>query len=157
MCGAVLLVNDWLLPYERFIIVFFFSGLVCFGICYMLPFPLIILMRPKPSFLQPFSLFTKKQKIKQLKRFLKNRILRVHMICYAEQYSMNNLIEFYHDVKEFSKTEAKEELEQKAYIIVTKYIDHDYVQLTPEMKENITAHFGAVVVYIYIYILLYLL
>lgn len=108
-------------------------------------------MRAPPSLLQPFSLSSKKHKIKEMKKFLKNKILRIHMICYAEQINMKNLVEFYHDVKEFSKSKAKEELEQKAYVIITKYIEKDDVKLTQEIKDNITAHFAVVVYYYYYY------
>lgn len=138
-------------PYNRTDIILIYILIYILGLLFIIPFPILIMKKPSPSLLKECIIVTKSYKKRKLDKFLKNRVLRIHMICYAEILRMNAYIEFYYAIMKYERIKIKEELEPKAYDIMTKFINNDYVPLSVEIKGNIMNHFSAVV-YIYKYI-----
>lgn len=143
--GVVLLVSDSRFPYNREMILIMYFIVLVTGVSYYIPFLVVIIFKIPLSFLSEYSITPVKEKKKKLIRFLRNRIYRTHMICFGELINMDCYIKFYYAIMLFERTADSEKLEPKAYEIITKYIENDYVKLTLEIKANIMNHFAAVV------------
>lgn len=140
-----MVVNNILLPYQKPVIVFIYILVFIFGLCFIIPFPYLVMKKTNQSILKEYIIGTKSYKRRKLHKFLKNRVLRTHMICFAEILKMNSYIEFYYAIVKYERIKIKDELESKAYDILTNYINNDYVTLTLDIKGNIMNHFSAVV------------